>query len=211
MLKYFCVFSGDFVAKKLCSLADDKQVYIVSGLPRSGTSMMMRMLSQGGLCPFTDKVREADADNPKGYFEYEKVKDLAQDASWLPQARGKVIKIISHLLNYLPQELSYKVVFMERPPQEILASQKKMLERAGQEKESVSDEVMAAKFSIHLRRVKARLAEADNIEVLYLDYPETIKSPRTQAAKINAFFQGRLIEEKMAAVVDKSLYRQRQL
>ena len=106
-------------------------VTVVSGLPRSGTSMMMKMLDQAGLELVTDRLRQADEDNPKGYFEYEPVKQLARsaDRTWLDDARGKGVKIISTLLRELPAHYNYKVVFMRRDLSEILASQAKMLAR----------------------------------------------------------------------------------
>ena len=180
---------------------------VVSGLPRSGTSMMMKMLEAGGLPIYQDGQRLADADNPKGYYEAERVKDLAKDASWLGEAQGQGIKIISSLLPYLPPEFHYKVIFMRRKMSEILTSQKTMLERAGQSSE-VSDEVMAAKFSIHLRKIGKVLAQ-EGWEVLNLDYAEVVADPALAAAQINAFLGGGLDLEKMRQVVDGSLYRQR--
>ena len=171
--------------------------------------MMMKMLEAGGMAPFIDEIRQADKDNPKGYYEYEKVKDLAKDSSWLPEAKGKVIKIISYLLPHLPEDLDYKIIFMRRNTEEILASQQKMLARSGKPPGAVSDAVMAAKFSIHLRKIQKYIAQHKNISVLYLNYAETITDPAKQATKINFFFDGALDTTKMTAVVDKNLYRQR--
>jgi len=171
--------------------------------------MMMKMLEAGGLSPFIDEIRQADKDNPKGYYEYEKVKDLATDVSWLPEAKGKVLKIISYLLPHLPTELNYKIIFMERLATEILASQQKMLSRRGEPAGDTSDEVMAAKFSIHLRKIKRLIDQQENITAIYLNYAETIKKPREQAEKINAFLGPDLDTTAMAKVVDKNLYRQK--
>src|SRR5512139_2049136 len=106
-------------------------VIIVSGLPRSGTSMLMKMLEAGGVPLVTDGVRTPDEDNPKGYYEVERVKDLAneQDKTWLRQSKGKGLKVISYLLKSLPADVNYKVVFIRREIEEVLASQKKMLDR----------------------------------------------------------------------------------
>lgn len=183
-------------------------ITIVSGLPRSGTSMMMKMLEAGGLPVYQDGRRLPDADNPKGYYEAEKVKDLARDASWLTEARGCAIKIISSLLTSLPSALPYKVILMRRDLAEVLASQKTMLTRCGQPTNLVSDEVMAAKFSIHLRKIGKYLARA-GWEVIEVNYAEVIADPSGQAARVNAFLGGVLDEEKMGRVVDNSLYRQR--
>lgn len=179
-------------------------------MPRSGTSMMMKMLEAGGIKPFQDGVRQADEDNPKGYYEYEKVKDLATDASWLHKASGAAIKIISALLFHLPEDLSYHVIFMQRDITEVLASQKAMLARSGLSESEITDEVMAAKFSIHLRKVKKFLSESPNISTLYLPYAETIQTPLEQATIIASFLKMDLNTEAMAKITDKSLYRQRQ-
>jgi len=180
---------------------------VVSGLPRSGTSMMMKMLEAGGLPIYQDGRRLADADNPKGYYEAERVKDLASDASWLAEAAGKGIKIISSLLPYMPLELNYKVIFMRRKMDEILASQRQMLARSGQS-QGASDEVMAAKFAIHLRKINGMLAQR-GWDVLYVDYARAIADPATEAVRLDAFLGGGLDQERMRQVVDGTLYRQR--
>src|SRR5262245_6505245 len=108
-------------------------VAVVSGLPRSGTSMMMKMLEAGGLTPYTDGERSADIDNPEGYYEFERVKDLERDPdkSWVRGARGKALKVISFLLRHLPGENRYRIVYMRRHLDEVLKSQDKMLDRLG--------------------------------------------------------------------------------
>ena len=183
-------------------------IVVVSGLPRSGTSMMMRMLEAGGLPIYQDGLRHADADNPRGYYEAERVKDLAQDASWLALAAGHAIKIISSLLTYLPPDLRYKIIFMRREMPEILASQQKMLERSGHPQGPVSDGVMSAKFSIHLRKI-SKFLEQSGIEVLDVKYAEVVADAARQASRVNAFLGGSLDEAKMMLVVDNALYRQR--
>ncbi len=188
-------------------MTDSNEIIIVSGLPRSGTSMMMKMLEAGGLTPFQDHNRQADTDNPNGYYEYEGVKDLANDATWLAQASGHVIKIISSLLPHLLDNLSYKIIFMERQISEVLASQNKMLERSGQ-KNNTADNIMAAKFSMHLRKIKKYLIKRQ-IAVMYVNHHDVINQPATQASQINVFLGGGLATDKMSQVVDKTLYRQR--
>lgn len=184
------------------------QIIVVSGLPRSGTSMMMKMLEAGGLPIFHDGLRQADADNPRGYYESQRVKDLAQDAHWLAEAAGQGIKIISSLLRYLPDELDYKILFMRREMAEVLTSQRTMLERAGLPPSPVSDQVMAAKFSLHLRKV-SHLLEQRGIARLDVPYSEVIAQAAEQAARVNDFLGGGLDVKKMSAVVDATLYRQR--
>ena len=118
-------------------------ITIVSGLPRSGTSMMMKMLEAGGMPVLTDSWRSADEDNPKGYYEFERVKQIKTDQAWLPQAQGKVVKMISELLQYLPPIYCYRVIFMRRKLEETLASQRQMLQRRGEPAPVVSDESLA--------------------------------------------------------------------
>lgn len=188
---------------------DDKMITIVSGLPRSGTSMMMMMLKAGGMDILTDNVRRADVDNLKGYYEYEPVKDIETDKSWLALARGKVVKIISALLIHLPEDYTYKVIFMRRKMEEILASQRKMLIRRGENGQAVSDEKIAQVMQRHLRQVKEWLSQQSNIDVLYVCYDEVISNPRAQARRISVFLDSRIDAQMMARAVDERLYRER--
>ncbi len=184
-------------------------ITIVSGLPRSGTSMMMKMLAAGGIEPVTDNLRQADEDNPKGYLEVEKIKELAKDNSWVGEAKGKVIKAISALLKHLPSEHHYKIIFMRRKMGEILASQKQMLIRRGEPTDKVSDEVMANLFEKHLKEIEAWLAAQPNMDVIYISYNETLTDAQPSLAKINEFLGGDLNTQAMIEVVDHSLHRQR--
>jgi hypothetical protein len=186
-------------------------ITIVSGLPRSGTSMMMKMLEAGGMTVMSDGLRQADEDNPRGYYEFERVKQLdkADDKTWLKDAEGKVVKIISQLLQDLPADHNYKVVFMRRRMSEILASQKKMLERRGEPTDSISDNELAGLFETHLSKIDSWLKEQPNFEVLYITYHEVIAKPAPFAEKINNFLGGSLSTGKMAAAVDASLHRNR--
>lgn len=184
-------------------------VTIVSGLPRSGTSMMMKMLAAGGLEPLTDNIRTADEDNPRGYFEFERVKQIENDKAWLDDARGRVVKLISALLKHLPPSYNYKVVFMRRAMPEILASQRQMLIRRGEPTDSVPDDKMAAMFNRHVAQVESWLAAQPNIEVLYVSYNEVLKDSRPHAERINTFLGGSLAVDEMVGVVDRALYRQK--
>jgi hypothetical protein len=192
------------------SRAAPRPVVVVSGLPRSGTSMLMRMLDAGGIPPLTDHLRAADDDNPRGYYEFEPVKKLREgDTSWLPQAQGKAVKVISALLTYLPAGYAYRVLFIQRALPEILASQRKMLIHRGEDPDKVSDAEMAVYFEKHLAQVTAWLAEQPNIATLYVDYNAMLKDPAPFVEQINAFLGGGLDVEKMIGVVDPTLYRQR--
>lgn len=186
-------------------------IMVVSGLPRSGTSMMMKMLEAGGIQAVTDNIRQADDDNPKGYYELEKVKELdkSDESSWMKEAQGKAIKVISQLLKSLPSNYTYKVLFMQRKMDEILASQKQMLIRRGQPTDRISDEEMAQLFDKHLQQVQEWLRTQPNFDVMYVPYNEVLVAPDKFITDINRFLGGTLNTAAMKGVVDKSLHRQR--
>lgn len=189
----------------------DRSIVIVSGLPRSGTSMLMGMLAAGGVETLVDDVREPDQDNPRGYHELEQVKELEHggDTAWLADARGKCVKVISFLLRHLPAGEHYKIVFVRRNLEEVLASQRRMLERRGEPAGDVGDAEMERMFAAHLTRVERELAERDNCEVLYVEHRTAIDSPRTVAEQLSRFLDGRPDVDQMAAAVDPRLYRNR--
>ena len=186
-----------------------KPIVVVSGLPRSGTSMTMKMLEAGGLSVVTDGLRTADEDNPKGYYEDERVKRLHKEAdkAWLRDARGKVVKIISFLLKSLPAEHNYQVILMNRNLREIVASQNKMLARLGKPND-LPDE-MAVQLLASQVKDAAFFLQRPQFEVLELQYAETLANPRPQAERIARFLGGGLDVDKMASVVDNQLYRNR--
>lgn len=185
-----------------------QDITIVSGLPRSGTSLMMQMLDRGGMEIVTDNVRTADIDNPKGYYEFEKVKKIKEDASWLPDTRGKAFKMVSMLLFDLPEQENYKIIFMKRDLKEVLASQNKMLERLNKEPGPDDDE-MAALFLSHLEKTYTWLHEQKNIEVLYINYKELMADADKDTKRISNFLGVGLDVIKMAGVIDRALYRNR--
>ncbi len=189
---------------------DKEAITIVSGLPRSGTSMMMGMLEAGGLPVLTDSLRRADEDNPRGYYEFELVKKIEKEQGWLEEARGKAVKLISALLKYLPPTYSYQIIFMRRSLAEVLASQRQMLIRRGEPPSTVDDERMAALFEKHLAAVEQWLATQPHMRVLYVRYDEVVADALAQAQRVNEFLGGGLDVERMAAAVDRALYRQRQ-
>ena len=189
---------------------DSKVIIIVSGLPRSGTSMMMKMLEASGMEILTDNLRSADENNPKGYYEFERVKELkAGDFDWLSQAQGKVVKVISALLEYLPNQYQYKIIFMRRNMDEILSSQRQMLLRNGKQADNVSDGKLAALYEDHLKKVEAWLEQQPNMSMLYINYNQTLSDPETNVNSINQFLEGKLDLKPMLKVVDQNLYRER--
>ncbi len=185
-------------------------IVVVSGLPRSGTSMVMKMLEAGGLPVLTDGLRTADEDNPKGYYEVERVKKLAEevDKAWLAEARGKGIKVISYLLKSLPVPFNYKVVFIRREMEEVLASQRKMLVRRG-EAEQTAPERMRQLFEDDLWRASYQLKRRPEFEAIELHYSAVLARPLDEARRLAAFLGGGLDAEAMAAAVDPQLYRNR--
>lgn len=190
--------------------AAPQPVIIVSGLPRSGTSMMMKMLEAGGLPVLIDGLRAPDPDNPEGYYEMERVKALDKgDAAWIADAPGKGVKVISALLEHLPAEHTYRVIFMHRRMDEVLASQRKMLARRGEPVDAVADEQMAALFAKHVAKVQAWLRSRPNFTLLDVDYNAMLLDPAPHVAAVNHFLDDRLDAQAMLAVVNPDLYRNR--
>ncbi len=187
----------------------DNVITIVSGLPRSGTSMMMQILESGGMKVVTDNIRKANEDNPHGYYEYERVKAIKEDTGWLKETRGRAFKMVSQLLYDLPSDENYKVIFMKRKMNEILASQSKMLERMGSSKDSTSDEKMGEFFDKHLSKLIDWIENRSFIDVLYIDYNNLLINPNEHIKTLNRFLNYKLNEEKSVKVIDKSLYRNR--
>ena len=183
-------------------------ITVVSGLPRSGTSMLMQMLDAAGYPCLTDGVRRADADNPRGYFEYVKVKRLRRDCSWLPEAKGKAIKIIAQLIPFLPSQFSYRIIFMERDINEVLASQREMLRRQGKGGGNLSDVQLRQIFERQMLEVKQMLVQRD-IPTLDVAYSDALQYPMKIAGKVREFLGGDLDVCAMATVIDPNLYRQR--
>jgi len=184
-------------------------ITVVSGIPRSGTSLMMQMMSAGGMPVLTDGQRSADDNNPRGYFELEAVKSLARNQDVLAQAEGKVVKVISSLLPSLPKDFEYRVVFMCRPLEEVVSSQNRMLERLGKEVPPTLTGAVIAAFKEHLRKVRSWLSQQPNIKVLYVDYPAIVQAPEEQVAKICAFLGRELDGAAMIRQIERSLHREK--
>lgn len=187
---------------------DRRYLTIVSGLPRSGTSLMMKMLDAGGLPVLVDNIREADIDNPRGYYEFEPVKALKKDTSWVAESLGKAVKMVYLLLYDLPPDVEYRVVFMRRNLDEILASQRAMLERLGKPARS-DDDTMATLFREQLAKFDAWVKTRPNFHVLNVSYNELVTDPAPHATRIDQFLGGGLDTNAMKGAVDPSLYRNR--
>lgn len=185
-------------------------VVVVSGLPRSGTSMMMKMLDAGGLDIVQDMIREADQDNPKGYYEFERVKQMDKgDTAWVADARGKAVKVISALLQYLPSEYDYYVIFMRRDMEEILASQRKMLVNRQEDDAAVSDDEMAQLFETHVQQILGWLDQQPNFHTLVVNFNAMVADPEPDIVRMLDFLPLELDSDRMAEVVDPDLYRNR--
>jgi len=188
---------------------DTEDITVVSGLPRSGTSLIMQMLKAGGLPVLADGRRQADTDNPRGYYELEAVKKLKEDASWLGSARGHAVKAISLLLYDLPPEYSYRVIFVLRNLDEILASQREMMRRRGSLKSDGDDAAMKRHFEAHLEKIRAWLAAQANFTVLFCEYCELLRDPVGQVCRLADFLSGDLDRQAMIRSIDRGLYRNR--
>jgi hypothetical protein len=199
-----------FLQRSLRKLKHGAPIVVVSGLPRSGTSMCMKMLEAGGVPLLMDGIRTADEDNPKGYFELEKVKELdkSDEKEWLKEARGKAVKIISFLLKDLPEDNNYRILFMVRNIEEVLASQAKMLDRRG-EVDETEDDRMTDIYAGHLAQVRRLLKMGPQFEVMDIKYKDALNDARHTAERIKAFLDLPMDIDKMTGVVDERLYRNR--
>jgi hypothetical protein len=185
----------------------NEEIIVVSGLPRSGTSLMMQMLHRGGIEVVTDELRPADDDNPRGYFEFEAVKRTKQDSTWVTTARGKAVKLVSSLLYDLPTSESYRVLFMQRDIDEVLESQEKMLQRLG--RPAVPREQIRASFGVHLDRLYRWLPQQSHLRTLMLSYNRLLSDPSAEIPAIVNFLDDRPNLDQMLAAIDPALYRNR--
>jgi|SRR5579862_1016512 len=184
-------------------------ITIVSGLPRSGTSLMMQMLVAGGMAALSDGERRADTDNPRGYLEWERIKQLPNDPGCIAEGEGKVVKVISRLMLSLPDGHEYRVVFMQRPLPEVLASQDEMLRRRGTYKEGADPAMIGAAFEKHLREVYAWLDSKPYVKNIRIPYHDALSRPRETVQQLTQFLGTQLDTEAMIQQVDASLYRNR--
>jgi hypothetical protein len=187
-----------------------RPIIVVSGLPRSGTSMVMNMLDNGGIPVLTDGIRSSDDSNPRGYFEYQPVKELGKDGdrAWVLLARGKAVKIISFLLTWLPETCDYRIIFMQRDLDEIIASQNQMLARRG-EPAGAGDASIRKVYTEHLQQMARFLASRRCFRTLPVDYRHVVEDPERQSSRISSFLDRPLDVARMASTVDRQLYRNR--
>jgi hypothetical protein len=186
------------------AMSNRNYVTVVTGMPRSGTSLMMQMLAAGGITLLTDSRRTPDIHNPQGYFEYQPVTRIAQDASWMHAARGKAVKIIYRLLPHLPPDFEYRAVFMERNLGEVFMSQRDMLRARGDATAGQEEARMIAAFTAELEHTRRWLGEQPNIRTLFVAYADVLSDPAGSTAQLSHFLDG-LDESAMAGVVDPGL------
>jgi len=206
------VSSTPFMAATAKMPPIEECLIIVTGLPRSGTSMLMQMLAAGGMGILSDGLREADEDNPRGYFEFGPVKNLTKDSKWLFEGRGRAIKIVAPLLAALPPGLACRVILSERDLEEVLDSQERMLMRRNQEALPSTPErrrMLKDEYARTLGRVKAMLTRRPNTQLLIIGHSNVISDPLVSAERVNKFLGGGLNVAKMAAAIDPSLHRHR--
>jgi hypothetical protein len=184
-------------------------ITIVSGLPRSGTSLMMQLLVAAGREALTDAKRPSDEDNPLGYFEFEKATGLAKDTAWLAQARGKVVKIVAHLLPHLPATQDYRIIFMERDLSEVIASQKTMLTRQGRRGAELEDEKLRETYIAQLQRIHAQLARRPEVQMLTVRYAELVVDPIREVSAIAEFLGKPFDDAAAVAAIRPELHRQK--
>lgn len=198
----------DFQDEESGSSADRPWITIVSGLPRSGTSMMMRMLEAGGIPALTDELRTPDDDNPNGYYEFEDVKSIEDYSTWIDRAPGHSVKMVYSLLKHLPADREYRVLFMRRNVDEILQSQKKMLERKGITTD-IPDATMKALFERELRQFYSWIPTQSHLKLVNISYNDLLSNPEGTIDQVNRHFDETLDTEAMVQLVDPGLYRNR--
>jgi hypothetical protein len=186
-----------------------KIITIVSGLPRSGTSMMMQMLAAAGREPLMDGKRSADEDNPLGYFEFEKAQALAKDTSWLPQARGRVVKIVAQLLASLPRDEHFQIIFMQRDLDEIVASQKAMLERQGRRGAEINPQQLQEIYAAQIQRIRAHLSRRPEIRILSVNYGELVNNGVSAVGQLALFLGDPFDRDAAVRAIRPELRRQR--
>jgi hypothetical protein len=186
-------------------------IIVVSGLPRSGTSMLMQMLDAGGVSVLSDGVRPPDVSNPRGYYEHEGVKRLHADGdkSWLADGRGKALKVVSFLLRHLPDIYTYRVIFMLRPLPEIVASQNRMLDALAEARGNANEAGLMDTYAAHLASVRSLLSARPSFSTLDVHYRAVVADPATAAMRIADFLGCHLDIARMVGAVEPALYHNR--
>lgn len=182
-------------------------IIVVSGLPRSGTSLMMQILTAAEIPLLTDGNRDADDSNPRGYFEFDPVKNLAADQSWVSSACGKGVKIILQLLPHLPGEVGLDVIMMDRPISEVVASQNTMLKRMGLESKA-DPQVLASVFERQRQEAIEFLERRQRTRWIEISHPKLLSDTLSEIGRIRDFLKiDPSREPAMLNCVEPSLHR----
>jgi hypothetical protein len=182
---------------------------LVSGLPRSGTSLMMQILQAGGIPLMADGQRTADEDNPEGYWEWEEIKKLPKDPRILEKANGKAVKVVSALLTSLPRKHRYKILYMVRPIAQVVDSQWAMLARQGKQPRSEKQHLIETQEH-HSRQIREVLKKSDRVDLLEIDYPSLVTDPQPTLTRIAAFLGESFTPDlKVEACIKPALHRQK--
>jgi len=184
-------------------------ITVVTGLPRSGTSLMMQILKAGEIEILTDNIRQPDLNNPRGYFEFEKVKALQNDNTWLSEAEGKAVKIIIQLVPYLPLNFDYSIIVMKRNTDEIILSQEKMIDNLGGRKASVNNDILKKVFENQLNKGEEYINTNKNFKKFVVDFNELLSGKKEIIENLNMFLDKKLNLDNSLNIIDKSLYRNR--
>jgi predicted AlkP superfamily phosphohydrolase/phosphomutase/tetratricopeptide (TPR) repeat protein len=186
---------------------------LVSGLPRSGTSLMMQMLASGGLPPKTDGERAADIDNPEGYFEWEAIKNVGRKPQIMdePGLDRKAIKVISMLLQLMPYQHEYKIIFMTRPINEVVESQRAMIDRLNTEGAMIDTATLIAGLTEHRESALEWLSKHPRARFIEVDYPTLISNPDESIKRVAEFLGPDLLPhpDRMGEAIRPNLYRKR--
>ncbi|MFM7074874.1 MAG: alkaline phosphatase family protein [Planctomycetaceae bacterium] len=187
------------------------EVLVVSGLPRSGTSMLMRVLERGGVPLLVDRVRGPDDSNRLGYYEYEPVKSLAStgvsERGWLAGARGRAVKVVAPLLRHLPPGSPTRVIVLHRPLGQVLASQEAMKARLGTVAGATSATVLARQFGAEMERIDALVAARPAWQVLHVSYERMLADPEGECRRIGRFLAAPFDAAAAATAVEASQRR----
>ncbi len=190
-------------------MSNESFITVVSGIPRSGTSLVMQMLGAGGLALAVDDLRSPDAHNPRGYFELDAVKRLAADTRCIGSARGRAVKVVHALLRHLPGDFDYRVIFVHRDLREVIASQNAMLERSGAASEDCESAGLERLLRVQRDQSERWIQAQGNARLVRVHFSQILADPETASRALAGFLELPLDTAKMAEAVAPALYRQR--
>lgn len=190
-------------------MSSRETIVVVSGIPRSGTSLMMNMLGRAGLPLLTDETRGADESNPEGYFELAAVRKTQEDNAWVSRAQGHAVKVIHRILPALPEVYRYRVILMHRPVAEVVQSQDRMLARLGADPSQLPEGRIEAIFKEQHEQTRALLEQEAHFDWIEVEYPELVEAPVRGAEQVIRFLELSAEPADVATAIDARLYRER--